>query len=249
MSFLVFDLETVPDPAWVPPTDKPDPFPPPWAHRIVAIGFAAMSYEFELIKCGSATGPNAAAEPDPERRERALIGGFSATVRAMDAKARTLVTFNGRKFDLPVLMARSMRHAVAMDWYLANEQTRKRYAMKSHVDLYDQLSDYGAASPGNFDVLAKTIGLPGKTGVSGADVAKLWAAGDEEAVKRYVLDDVAQTAVMMLRFAALRGTVAKFSDMNYHDSVLTRQLKLIDDFRKHGAFAVVPFASAEEDFG
>ena len=52
------------------------------------------------------------------------------------------------------------------------------------------------------------IGLPGKTGVDGSQVAGIYRAGEIDTIQRYCLSDVAQTALLFLRFRLLQGTLA-----------------------------------------
>src|SRR6185295_15620148 len=71
--------------------------------------------------------------------------------------------------------------------------------------LCDMLSDHGAARSLSLDAVARLIGLPGKIGVDGSQVEGMWAAGQLEAIKSYCLADVAQTALLFLRFRLLQG--------------------------------------------
>jgi predicted PolB exonuclease-like 3'-5' exonuclease len=79
----------------------------------------------------------------------------------------------------------------------------------------DFLSDFGAAKSGRLDVYAKLVGLPGKVGVDGSQVAPMVHAGRLDEVNAYCLCDVAQTAALFLRVQLLRGVLdrARYVDL------------------------------------
>ena len=74
---------------------------------------------------------------------------------------------------------------------------------------YDQLADYGAGSPGNLDDAARALGLPGKAGLDGSDVAGLYAAGELDAIRRYCARDVLATALVWARWELLTGRASE----------------------------------------
>lgn len=199
--YLVLDIETVPDTErWQPPQDQQVTFPPTWAHRIVVIGALWLDHGYRLKRFGVLGDPAATGSADV--RERALLGDFSRFV----GKSRPiLVTYNGRGFDLPVIALRALCHGVSLAWYYREKNVRSRYTEDGHLDLCDWLADHGATRSGSLDALARLIGLPGKTGVDGSQVDGLVRANQLAAVERYCLSDVAQTALLFLRFRLLQG--------------------------------------------
>ena len=203
--YLVLDIETVPDTQrWHPPEDAQVAFPPAWAHRIVVIGCAWLDHGYRLKRFDVLGAPATAGMP-PDRIERALLGEFSKLV----GKNRPLlVTYNGRGFDLPVIALRALCHGVSLAWYYREKNVRSRYSEEGHLDLCDWLADHGATRSGSLDAVARLIGLPGKTGIDGSQVDGLYRAGQMEAIERYCLSDVAQTALLFLRFRLLQGSLA-----------------------------------------
>jgi predicted PolB exonuclease-like 3'-5' exonuclease len=199
--YLVLDIETVPDDErWHPPEDQQISFPPAWAHRIVVIGALWLDHGYRLKRFDVLGDPVPTGTADA--RERALLADFSKLV----GKARPiLVTYNGRSFDLPVIALRALCHGVSLAWYYREKNVRSRYSEDGHLDLCDWLADHGATRSGSLDALTRLIGLPGKTGVDGSQVAGLYRAGELAAVQRYCLSDVAQTALLFLRFRLLQG--------------------------------------------
>jgi predicted PolB exonuclease-like 3'-5' exonuclease len=203
--YLILDIETIPDTErWkrpeVPHGTEPT-FPPSWAHRIVVIGCLWLDHSYRLKRLGVVGEPDGGAG-SPDQRERMLLEDFSRFV----GRARpVLVTYNGRSFDLPVIALRSLCHGVSLGWYYRERNVRYRYSEEGHLDLCDWLADHGATRSGSLDAVARLIGLPGKVGVDGSQVEGLYHAGQLASIQRYCLADVAQTALLFLRFRLLQG--------------------------------------------
>jgi hypothetical protein len=201
--YLVLDIETVPDTGRWSPDPTTDggrvPFPPAWAHRIIVIGCLWLDHHYRLKRVGVIGDHVEGSEDD---RERVLLEDFSRFV----GKARpVLVTYNGRRFDLPVIALRALCHGVPLGWYYRERGVRYRFSEEAHLDLCDWLADHGASRAGSLDAVARLIGLPGKVGIDGSQVEGLYRDGQLDAIQRYCLADVAQTAALLLRFRLLQG--------------------------------------------
>jgi len=197
-SFLIFDIETIVDPE-LPIVDGPDAqkLPPPTHHRVICIG--------ALLLTGSALAPKRLGIVGRETQdEEAMLREFSELV---DQHHPTLVTYNGRGFDLPVIAMRCFRHGVPFRAYYKGRDMRYRFTEAGHFDLMDFLSDYGASRPSKLDVVAKMCGMPGKVGVDGKDVGPLFFKGRIDEIRDYCLCDVIQTAGVFLRVQLLRGEI------------------------------------------
>jgi hypothetical protein len=205
--YLVLDIETVPDlQRWTAPDPSANAsaFPPNWAHRVVTIGYAWLDHGYRLKRFGVV-----ASHPSPDVAADARERGLLAELAKLIERTRpTLVTYNGRSFDLPVIAVRSLCHGVPMRWYYRERNVRARYSDDGHLDLCDWLADHGATRAGSLDALAHLIGLPGKVGVDGSQVAGLYEAGQLDAIERYCLSDVAQTALLLVRFRLLQGELS-----------------------------------------
>jgi DNA polymerase elongation subunit (family B) len=110
----------------------------------------------------------------------------------------TVITFNGRSFDVPFIYLRSALLNVPI--------TRKdllgyRFQTDPHCDLAEQLTFYGvsgregAARRFNLDFYCKAFGVdsPKAHGVTGLDVRHLLAAGKYRDIADYCLRDVQAT--------------------------------------------------------
>jgi len=123
--------------------------------------------------------------------------------------AGMLVSFNGRRFDIPVLELAALRHAIAAPVHFGDDGlARNRYASARHFDLFDYLTNFGAVSlAGGMDLLLKMIGMPGKTGMDGSMVQEYFEAGRLDEIHRYCRNDVVQTYFLFLRVALMRGEI------------------------------------------
>jgi hypothetical protein len=230
MIFRVLDIETVPDdtvwtmgdPSYrlVPSPIQVaavsavpiEPFPPPHACRVVALSYVdvgmdpAKESRYYFDRCYSeCLWSSDVSQARADAAEHRLLETFSA---AMTDPAVTLVTWNGRGFDLPVISMRSLGHKIACGWYYKNRDVRYRFSEDGHLDLMDFLGDYGACRNMKLGDLARLCGLPGKTDMSGDKVADLYAEAVKNPLRsealqvkvaRYCLQDSLQTALLFLR--------------------------------------------------
>ncbi len=112
---------------------------------------------------------------------------------------KQFVTFNGRGFDCPFIMARSAVLSVKPSRNLMGN----RYAVNDHCDLLDQLTFYGAMRKFNLDFYCKAFGIrsPKEGGVTGADVGRLFGERKFREIAGYCLGDVKATAELFKKWA------------------------------------------------
>jgi hypothetical protein len=140
----------------------------------------------------------------------------------------TLVTFNGRNFDLPVLELQALKYGCQAPRYFGGK-SRNRYVEEGHYDLYDFLTNYGVHRlRGGFNLLAKLIGLPGKTEIDGSMVQQLWQEGRLRDIHRYCRQDVIQTYFLFLRVELLRGRLTP----EHHERVLAQTAGFREELEK-----------------
>jgi hypothetical protein len=110
----------------------------------------------------------------------------------------SVVTFNGRGFDVPFIYLRSAILNVPIS---KRNWLGYRYATDPHCDLAEQLTFYsvsgrdGAARRFNLDFYCKAFGIesPKSHGVTGMDVSTLLAEGKFREIAEYCLRDVRAT--------------------------------------------------------
>jgi predicted PolB exonuclease-like 3'-5' exonuclease len=128
-----------------------------------------------------------------------------------------IVSWNGGGFDLPVLHYRGLMHgARAPRYWDMGEGDHKdsrefkwnnyisRYHSR-HLDLMDLLAMYQPRANAPLDDLAQLMGLPGKLGMSGAQVWDAFQAGKLADISNYCQTDVVNTYLVYLRFQLMRG--------------------------------------------
>jgi predicted PolB exonuclease-like 3'-5' exonuclease len=195
--FLILDIETVPDPDLYTPPEvaqgQERPFPPIAVHRPIVLGVLWLDDDYSFRRLGLI---------GDDKDEAKMLHDFAAFANQYRPH---LVTYNGRSFDLPVLALRCLRHGVPLNFFYQDKDYRYRFSDIGHIDLYDFLSEHGAARVGSLDAIARVIGLPGKVGVDGSQVDGLYRAGKIEEIRNYCLTDVAQTAFLFLRYRLLQG--------------------------------------------
>lgn len=110
------------------------------------------------------------------------------------AKYNTVITFNGRRFDIPVLMHRSALLSVPISRF---DLLGNRFRDSPHCDLLDQLTFYGAMKSYGLDFFCKRYGIASpKTTVTGADVGPMFDRGEYAEIARYNARDIHATALL-----------------------------------------------------
>ncbi|MGH7985442.1 MAG: 3'-5' exonuclease [Candidatus Binataceae bacterium] len=139
----------------------------------------------------------------PSYSEEALTREFWSRAERFDG---CLVTFNGRRFDWPVLELCALRYGIPAASHFENSPRLCDEAR--HLDLLDFLTNDGAARlRGGIDLLLKMIGMPGKTGIDGSMVQDYYDAGRLDEIHRYCRADVIQTYFLFLRVQLIRGRI------------------------------------------
>ncbi|MCH5375625.1 MAG: 3'-5' exonuclease [Planctomycetes bacterium] len=126
----------------------------------------------------------------------------------------TLVTFNGRTVDLPLLELAAFRYGLDLrGWFNIEdknwEQHRGRYNLQSHLDLHDVLTNFGATRfHGGLNLVANVLGKPGKMDVQGYMVQDLFNEGRLAEINDYCRCDVLDTYFVFLRVSVLLGRIS-----------------------------------------
>ncbi|MDQ6975880.1 MAG: 3'-5' exonuclease [Mariprofundaceae bacterium] len=229
---IVFDIETVADAAasrrtlglpnltdteardalsdyFLEKTDGRNDFPRQPFHQVVAIAYAHFCVEsgengVELIVKKIAAGGDEASD------EHALLQGF---FHLIEKRAPTLVTFNGRGFDVPVMKYRAMVHGISTPrWFSEGDKWNNydsRYGKDYHLDLLEALSDYGASARCSMHEIATVFGVPGKLDVAGDNVRAMFENNELAAIRNYCETDVCTTALIYLRWQYFNGSLSE----------------------------------------
>lgn len=125
----------------------------------------------------------------------------------------TLVSFNGRGFDLPLLELAAFRYGISVPgWFQSPaksfDQPRSRYNSAAHLDLHELLTNFGASRfTGGLNLAANILGKPGKMDVQGDMVQDMYNAGRLAEINDYCRCDVLDTYFVFLRTRVLSGQI------------------------------------------
>ena len=221
--YFVFDIETVADPQLVAklrypgeelaPTDAVRRYRDelmaqydsdfiPYTYQVpVSVAIAKVAADFRLA--------DLVALDEPQFRPHVITEHFW---RGWEKYQRpTLVTFNGRTFDIPVLELAAFRYGIALPgWFNLQartfEQSRNRYNLDSHFDLQELLTNFGSTRfTGGLNLAANLLGKPGKMDVQGHMVQDLYEAGRLQEINDYCRCDALDTYFVFLRTRVLLG--------------------------------------------
>ena len=112
-------------------------------------------------------------------------------------KYNEFITFNGRGFDAPFLAVRSAVHKIKVSKDLmSNRYLSSQKFGATHIDLFDQLTFYGATRrKGGLHLWCRAFGItsPKAQGVTGDDVAQLFKEKKYKEIARYNVGDLTAT--------------------------------------------------------
>lgn len=128
-----------------------------------------------------------------------------AKIIALGPHAWPLVTFNGRAFDLPVMVMTLLRCDLPVPGWLSGMLYCNRYKWPSdHVDLREQLSFYGATK-GTLRAFCVGLGIGDpKAEGDGANVGRLVSEGHWKELADYCLEDCRYEALLYQRWKGMR---------------------------------------------
>ena len=113
-----------------------------------------------------------------------------------------IVGHNITGFDLRFLAQRCMVHGVCLPSWWPRDPKPWDSAVHDTMHLWAGHRDYVS-----LDKLCVALGIEGKSGTNGADVAGMWERGEYEAIREYCMEDVLRTKAcherMMRAFGGL----------------------------------------------
>ena len=149
---------------------------------------------------------------EPQFRPHVITENFW---RGWDKYGRpTLVSFNGRTFDIPLMELAAFRYGLSIPhWFALQaksfEQPRNRFNLDAHIDLQEVLTNFGSTRfTGGLNLAANLLGKPGKMDVQGHMVQDLYAEGKLAEINDYCRCDVLDTYFVFLRTRVLVGQLS-----------------------------------------
>lgn len=127
--------------------------------------------------------------------ERQVIEDFFADLDPYHSE--TLVGHNITGFDLGFLRKR----AIALGITMPTQQSMPRDPKPWDKTVFDTMSAWaGGTNRISMDELCNILGIEGKDGFDGSQVAGAWAAGEHDKISEYCRDDVYRTREIHKRF-------------------------------------------------
>jgi predicted PolB exonuclease-like 3'-5' exonuclease len=150
----------------------------PWLARIVCVGLILR-------------------KDDDSEIERAYVGTeesiLTRTAKALE-EAWRIVTFNGRGFDLPLLVNAYRRNQMDCPDAVSSAWQEYRFKPDRGFDVSDIITGFGATKRPSLAEACIGLGLPNpKVDGDGSDVGELVRNGEFERLKAYCLSDVRAT--------------------------------------------------------
>lgn len=199
MTPIIYDIETIPAEGLV-FEDTKNAFPPPIYHKPIVASFAVLNptskgYVFQKLK-------TICSEPK-------ILKTFA---RVTEKTLPRYVGWNNHNFDSAVIMNRSFATGVPQKAWFGRGTKWECYPNRYsdwNLDLCDEMSSYGASRKLKLDVVAASIGLPGKAmGMDGSLVAQYFADGRLPEICNYCETDTLNTTGVFLRWELTKGKIS-----------------------------------------
>lgn len=174
----------------------------PYTYHIpISVAIIKLAIDFKIV--------DIVTLDSPEYRPHVITKHFWDGWRIY--KMPTLVTFNGRTFDIPLMELAAFRYGISIpDWFNINDrsyqQRRNRYNLDAHLDLQEVVTNFGSTRlNGGLNLMANLLNKPGKMGVQGHMVQAMYQAGQLDQINDYCRCDVLDTYFIFLRTKVLAG--------------------------------------------
>jgi len=187
-------------------------------HKLICIGRVEAFFDDNAWRVA-----HIACDHAGDMGEAEMLSHFDARVAQLKP---TLIGYNIKGFDMPVMRYRSMMNHVTMKGLSARKYFARYF--DEAEDLCDILANYDARGKVTLDLLTRLLGLPGKPDdVDGSKLTPLIKAGEFEKIARYCEQDVVLEYLVWLRYQLYLGNL---SPHGYQEGV--RRLDRYIQFQK-----------------
>lgn len=194
--------------------DSPKPYLKTVMCRIVSIAVVRRRRSSSGVTLDLLSLPRNADDQE-EGDERRMLSRF---LDALGNRCPQLVGYNSSNADLRILIQRAIANGVSAENFCRRPDKPWEgvdYFVRDsewNIDLMRIVGGWGKSTP-SLHEMATLSGIPGKLGLDGADVARLWLDGDRRRIVDYNECDAVTTYLLWLRVAHFAG---KFSTEEYH---------------------------------
>ena len=254
-AYFVFDIESIADPVLVSKVHFSGKVPPeesvrkyrdellaqnhsdfiPYTFQVpISVAVAKVTKDFSLL--------DLVVLDEPEFRPHEICSLFWRGWAHPKNNFPTLVSFNGRGFDIPMLELAAFRYGIPIPQWFAMEgspydRPRYRYNTKAHIDIHDVLTNNGATRfNGGLNLAANLLGKPGKMDTQGFMVQDMYDAGKLAEINDYCRCDVLDTYFVFLRAMVLAGSLSLENEQALVKSTrdwITQQSETIPAYRQY----------------
>ncbi len=221
IKYLVFDIESIPDAKLIKRVKYPDldiseaEAVRKYQEEILnnsngATFFIPVTFQYPISICIAKvktdfTLADIVLLDEPEFRPDEMVRLFWDGIENQYSES-SLVTFNGRGFDIPLLELMAFRFGYTAKRHFKDKfASRYRFGTK-HIDVHDWMSNYNAIRmTGGLDLLAKALGKPGKMDAKGEEVYDMYLEGNIREINDYCIHDVLDTYFVFLRTRVMLG--------------------------------------------
>lgn len=190
--------------------ESANPMFPTAFHVPVSIAFALLDDNYRIHRVESVTPIQTGSA---EEEERLVRDWWLKMEKYPDYPA---VTFNGRRFDWPVLELAAFRYRIPIPAHMSLPFGRRyRWHDKPdkpqrHIDILDVMTNYGASFiRGGMNTLCEMMGVPGKGAMDGSQVEEFYLAGRYGDIDLYCRNDVRRAYLLYIRLELMRGYLSE----------------------------------------
>lgn len=163
----------------------------PFTAKVISIGIYDIEKDKSFVYYESKVEEEWFSEDDQIHfkgvSEESMIKSFWRIAEFADQ----VITFNGRNFDVPFLMLRS----VLLQIKPSKNFLKNRFDISRHIDLLEQFTFFGVTRKFNLDFYCQSFGIdsPKSKDITGMEVKSLYEAGRIKEIAIYCSKDVSAT--------------------------------------------------------
>ena len=164
----------------------------PFFGKVVSLALGDGDAEVDDVTVLAVPPDGVTIEPCPKWLRPMSEADLLRAFWALCSSAETVVSFNGRGFDVPFLVTRSLIHGIPARVDLLSQ----RFALRPHLDLFELVSQKGRG-PSKLDVVCWALGIESpKEVMDGSMVAPAYARGEIVKIAQYNAHDVRATSAV-----------------------------------------------------